>query len=59
MDSCLQATELEPGLLRYAELLQGVLWGGQHNMSPGPRATPSQAVCPMPTLPVIFWISFL
>lgn len=40
MDSCLQATQLEPGLLRYAELLQGVLWGGQHNMSPSPRATP-------------------
>lgn len=40
MDSCLQATQLEPGLLRYAELLQGVLWGGQHNMSTSARATP-------------------
>lgn len=27
LDSRLQAAQLEPGLFRYAKLLQGVLWG--------------------------------
>lgn len=58
-DSRLQAAQLEPGLFRYAKLLQGILWGGAWQYEPQPRSPLPYAPRPAPTLPVIFWISFL